>query len=499
MKPKISFREAICDPQLLGHCLVGPSWRAWRTLLIGAFGEPLIDQEELDLFARMTGGREPPLQRVEELVAIIGRRGGKSAADAAAAAYITTCVDFSDVLARGETGVCLIISPDVRQSSVMLNYARAAIEGSPLLSQQITNMTSDTIELGNLSIETRAASTKRLRGPSYVGIFCDEVAFLPSDTSVNPDSEILNSVRPGLATTNGMLVLISSPYSKKGVLWDAYNRHFGPAGDKLVLVAKGASRDFNPTLSPSIVARALERDPASARAEFLGEFRTDISSLVPLEVIMRCVSKGVLERPPVPGMAYQCFVDMSGGQQDSAALCVGHAEPGRETIVIDCLREIRAPHSPEAACAEFAAAMKTYGLVTAISDRYAASWPVEQFSRMGVILRPEAAPKSQLYQDLLASLNSGRLELLDSERLIAQIASLERRVGSCTESIDAPNGQHEDVANAVAGLVAQIISKGSYNISALADTSPDDPHGIEHWRRARNAAYLMSGGAIKLF
>jgi hypothetical protein len=76
VKPKISFREAIGDPQLLAHCLVGPSWKAWRTLLIGAFGEPLIDQEELDLFAQLTGGREPPMQMVEELEVVAGVAAG---------------------------------------------------------------------------------------------------------------------------------------------------------------------------------------------------------------------------------------------------------------------------------------------------------------------------------------------------------------------------------------------------------------------------------------
>jgi hypothetical protein len=498
MKPKISLREALSDPQLLGHCLVGPSWKAWRTLLIAAMGEPLVDQDELDLFAQLTGGRVPPLERAEELVGVIGRRGGKSAACATLAAYIVTCVDFSDVLARGENGVCLIISPDIRQSGIMLSYARAAIEGSPLLSQQITNTTTDSVELGNLSIETRAASMKRLRGPTYVAVFGDEIAFFPNENSVNPDVEVLNSVRPGLATTRGMMVLISSPYSRRGILWHTFSNHHGPAGDKLILVARAASRQLNPTLPQSVVDRAMERDPAAASAEFGAEFRTDIEGYVSLDAVMACVAKGVIERAPVPGTAYECFVDMSGGAQDSAALCIGHLAAGKETIVLDCLREIRAPHSPEAACAEFADVMRTYNLVSATSDKYAASWPVEQFSRYGVLLRPEAAPKSALYSTLLASLNSKRVDLLDNERMVAQIVSLERRTGRGQDVIDHPPGQHDDVANSVAGLVAQIISKGSYDITAFCDKQADDPLGIEGWRSLRRSMYLQSGGQIIL-
>jgi hypothetical protein len=56
-------------------------------------------------------------------------------------------------------------------------------------------------------------------------------------------------VRPSLATTGGPLIAISSPYSRRGEVWEAYRRHYGPDGDARVLVAQGASRDFNPSLA----------------------------------------------------------------------------------------------------------------------------------------------------------------------------------------------------------------------------------------------------------
>jgi hypothetical protein len=36
----------------------------------------------------------------------------------------------------------------------------------------ITNKTVDTLELGNIAIEVRAASFRRLRGPTYVALQC---------------------------------------------------------------------------------------------------------------------------------------------------------------------------------------------------------------------------------------------------------------------------------------------------------------------------------------
>jgi hypothetical protein len=76
------------------------------------------------------------------------------------------------VLAPGERGVCLIIAPDQRQAAITLSYAEAAFQQSPMLQQLITNKTVDTLELGNIAIEVRAASFRRLRGPTYVALQC---------------------------------------------------------------------------------------------------------------------------------------------------------------------------------------------------------------------------------------------------------------------------------------------------------------------------------------
>jgi hypothetical protein len=59
-------------------------------------------------------------------------------------------------------------------------------------------------------------------------VIADELAFWSRDDGANPTSEVLNAVRPGLATLNGQLVGISSPFAKSGRLWDVYDRYFGP-------------------------------------------------------------------------------------------------------------------------------------------------------------------------------------------------------------------------------------------------------------------------------
>ena len=51
-------------------------------------------------------------------------------------------------------------------------------------------------------------------------------------------------------------------------------------------------------------------------------------------------------------------------------------------------------------------------------------------------------------------MNSGRAELLEHPRLIAQLCALERRTArGGRESIDHPPNGHDDIANAVAGVL----------------------------------------------
>ena len=79
MQPETTIRRALTDEHLLGSSLAGDSWQAWRTLLIAAMGEELTPGERT-LFTQLTGRATEPLTRVEELVAVVGRRGGKSRA-----------------------------------------------------------------------------------------------------------------------------------------------------------------------------------------------------------------------------------------------------------------------------------------------------------------------------------------------------------------------------------------------------------------------------------
>jgi len=355
----------------------------------------------------------------------------------------------------------MVIASDRRQARTIIRYIRALLTRVPMLAELIERETQESFDLSNsVTIEVQTASYRSTRGYTIAVALCDELAFWQTDDAAEPDYEILAAIKPGMATIPGaMLLCASSPYARRGSLFDAYRKHFGKDHDP-ILVWQADTRTMNPTVPQSVIDEAMERDPASAAAEYGAEFRRDIESLIAIEAVLACVSARVYERAPQYGIIYHAFCDPSGGSVDPMALAIGHKDYAKQTVVIDALREVRAPFSPEAVVREFAPLLKSYSVTQIVGDRFAGEWPVEQFAKFGICYEPSAKPKSSLYVDLVPLINSMRIDLLDDTKLINQLCALERRTArSSRDSIDHPPGAHDDVANAVAGVATAAINK----------------------------------------
>ncbi len=340
MKPLVPLRQALDDPNLLGNALQGSSWLTWRALLIAAMGEPIFD-DELAAFRAVTGREQSPTARCDELIGIVGRRGGKSRAVAVLATYLATLCDYSDVLVPGEQGLLLCVAPDMRQAAIVHTYIEGSLLTAPVLRLLLANSSRSTLKLTNgIDIEVRAANWRRLRGVTCIAAIADESCFWHSDeSSANRDTEILHAIRPALATTHGLLAIISTPYARRGATFEAFSRDYGAKGDPAILVATGASKTFNPSLSDQVIARAYERDQvAAAAAEFGGEWRTDIAAFLTREAVVACVDKGVTERPYCRDFRHYAFVDPSGGSNDSFALVISHQDADRPMLDLVTVR-----------------------------------------------------------------------------------------------------------------------------------------------------------------
>jgi hypothetical protein len=374
------------------------------------------------------------------------------------AIYQAALVDHSSALVVGERPVVLCLAQNQQQAGVVFGYVAGIFECTPVLARLVKVKTADTLSLANgIDIVVRAASFRGLRGVTSVAVVADEAAFWYSEEagSANPDTAILDAVRPSLATTGGPLVVISSPYARRGAVYETWSRHYGSAGDPKILVAQGASRDFNPALPQRVVDRAYERDPVAASAEYGGLFRSDLESFISREVIESAIDSGVLVRPPKEGVSYVGFVDAASGTgRDSYTLAIAHAEG--QTIVLDLAHEIRPPFNPQTATADVAKLLKSYHIGTVYGDKYAAGFVIEAFAKHGLTYRYSVDDRSEIYLNALPLLTSGRARLLDSDRMLAQFCALERRTAtSGRDRVDHPKEQHDDLANAVAGALTR--------------------------------------------
>jgi hypothetical protein len=217
---------------------------------------------------------------------------------------------------------------------------------------------------------------------------------------------------------------------------------------------------MNPVVPQFIINRAYDRDPLSAAAEYGAQFRSDIAAFIAREVIDAVTVPDRFELPPMSRVSYCAFVDPSGGSSDSMTIAISHVEgDAYDRAVLDAVREVRPPFSPESVVIEFAALLARYEIGEVEGDRYAGEWPRERFREHGISYVPAEKPKSDLYKELLPSLNSGKVELLDNSRLHSQLAGLERRTArGGRDSIDHSPGAHDDLANAAAGALVRALT-----------------------------------------
>ncbi len=455
--------EACRDDQLFKPWFRDPAtWRSWFAFLRALFALP-AEAGDLELFTRCTGRASWPTEPAIEAWITAGRRSGKSFILALVATYLATFRDWRPYLAPGEIGTIMVVATDRRQSRTIMRYIQGFLTECPLLAAEVDRTVHSETDGWSFSlanrvvIEVHVPSFRRIRGYTVLAALLDEIAFWRAEDSANPDREVLEAIRPALATVPGsMLLAASSPYSRRGVLWSTHRAHF--AKDGPVLVWQAPTTTMNPTVSSRVVDDALARDATLAASEWLAQFRSDLESFVSRDAVEACIEPGIRERPRAANTRYGGFVDPSGGRADAFTLAIGHKDG--DVVVLDCLRERHPPFDPSSAVREFAETLRDYGLATVSGDRYAGEWPVSEFRSHGIAYQASERPKGDLYRELLPLINSRRAELLDHPKLVAQLCGLERRVGrGGRDAIDHPPGAHDDLANAMAGALMLAVGR----------------------------------------
>lgn len=438
------------------------TWKPWRSLLKAALA---IEEEsgDLELMKRCTGLNHWPTEPHNEVFISSSRRSGKDTIISLLTCHMALFRDWSPYLSPGEKPYIFLIAVNKAQATILRDRIEAILNLQPTFKKMIKRTLADTIELKNdVVIRVMPASFRSLRGYTIVCAILSEIAFWRFELdSANRDQEILTSLRPGLSTIPGsLLVAISSPFSKRGVLYEMYNKWFGKPGSTLFWKSKTV--DMHPKFSMETVEAAYRDDPHSAMAEWGGEFRSDISSYVDPEIVDSCVVKGQYELPYMEGNVYHGFLDAAGGKAhgDSFSLAITHRDRESGDLVLDLIRETVPPFRPLEVVEKYSRILKSYNIFLAKADSWASGLIIDSFLAHGVEVENIKQSKSILYNELSPILNSNKIRLLENEKLIAQIKSLDRKVHQGgRSSIDCFYG-HDDVINAVAGAAVSCAQEG---------------------------------------
>lgn len=461
-KVPISLIDACRDPNLFGGFFKdAASWWPWLVFIKVVFGLDL-DAKEYEFFQKCTGRNVPPTEAVKEGWLVCGRRSGKSFISSLIATYLAAFYDWTPFLAPGERGMIMVIASDRKQARVIFRYIEALMRSSPLLYRLVENHTMESFSLrGRVTIEIHSASFRAVRGYTVVAALLDEIAFFQAENSANPDKEIIEAIRPAMATVPGaMLFGLSSPYAQRGVLYEAYKNYFSE-DEPDVVVWQAPTWYMNPTIPNDFFERAYRNDSVSASAEYGAEFRKDTDAFIPEEAYSANVDRGIYERPYTEVNApYFGFVDPSGGSRDSFTLAIAHIDPespeDHSRKILDLIREYTPPFSPDVVVKEMADVLAKYHIAEVVGDRYSGEWVSERFRHHGIEYTVSSRTKSEIYKAVLPELMSNRALLLDNERMHAQFLILERRSGGHgRDLIDHPRGAKDDVANAVAGALVE--------------------------------------------
>jgi phage terminase large subunit-like protein len=218
------------DPALCGDAFKDGSWHNWGIVARLYDGDAaLLTEDEKAIALELIGKETLPTEAPRELFLGVGRRAGKTRFDALLAVH-AAAEDRRDKLSAGEWAHVICTCVDRTQARTWFGYTLGLIEASPILSAEVTNKTSDSIEFAHRSrIEVFTSNFRSVRGFTLALAIIDEAAFLPAETSASPDIELYRALTPGLATLNGRLVVTSSLHRKQGLMWQKYRAYHGEA------------------------------------------------------------------------------------------------------------------------------------------------------------------------------------------------------------------------------------------------------------------------------
>lgn len=368
-----------------------------------------------------------------------------------------------------------ILCPGLRQGKKgSLDVVRSIVKAIPEVAELVV---ADSVEAMTFAtgVEVMALPPKvsLVQGWTCPLIWCDEAAnFSQEDTSESNLADILEAIRPSVATTNGGIYVCSLPGPDIGTIFEKWEQRF----NEDALVFKASSVEMNPSLERSEeFQKARKRGGPSFQLYWSGEFVKARSGLLPPTLVDAAIMSGRIEIPPaecIGAAAVGCDFATGGDTKSAnpkapddcaAAIAIKVQIEGNENerIIVPWIRKwsVRAGelHPVYTYFKEIADACASYGVRYGVGDKESLAAATQYFGEKCHIeyshLTTNGIASEPVFDYLRDQLREGRLFLVDDPVARSQLKALEeRRDGGRSYEVAARKGK-DDVATAIAGAV----------------------------------------------
>ncbi|MEM2122921.1 MAG: terminase family protein [Candidatus Bathyarchaeia archaeon] len=222
----------------------------------------------------------------------------------------------------------LIVTPSLRQSGILMNRVVEMLKGmeSKLMRIHVAELLKSQVRFRNGSnIKALPCSYNLLKGFTASLIIVDEAAFFRDDEHI-----FYTVLLPMLATTNGSLIVSSTPWGRNTVFYrmnqdESYSRHVATWRDA---VEAGI---INPEFMEEM-RRIFP--PERFRREFEAQFAEDVNAYFPQDLIARCVDNQLdyLSLEAHPRGEFYVGVDF-GKRADHSAVAVINCKDGVKRLI----------------------------------------------------------------------------------------------------------------------------------------------------------------------
>jgi hypothetical protein len=423
---------------------------------------------------------------------IVGRRGGKTTLAAALSCFCSIKEDWSKYLEKTPVATILILSPTKELSQEILEIVRNMYQNSPVLNRLIDTKKRNTqstfnikvpfieivdgkeqVHFSRVQIKVGAASKKTTRGIAACAVICDEISFWGTDEKfAETDVDILRAVKPAQAQFKDkfLLIKLSSPGIKQGVLYDEYQKRFELPESYAVF--KAPSWVWNPSkFTEGFLRTELDLDPTGFASEYRGDFVDSLSDFISPESLDATILKGkTFLTPEAKGedAVYTAAIDAAFKGDRFAFTVMGQHGARIKQYVMNTWQGTRKDPVKSREVAQYISTVcKEFGISRVHADQYAFQPLKEIFEQYGVNLIETPFTntfKKQIYYNLKQMIHNLKIDLLDNHINISEIKQLKvEQTSTGLVRIGHPPGGHDDCADVTAistYILAMNMNKG---------------------------------------